>query len=775
MSAKSVGERSLRRAAREFCSSPVSARTIVPFPVRLLPKDTTPVMSAPALRLLFPLLLCTLAAGADSISEPRIERLFRPTLGERMALSADGRYLAYTQHTGTDLLIIVMDLDHPEKKVRIIADEDRPILHSQEKNRAQLRFLEWSAGHRLVFAPTIETIMPAASRPSADFIAASDPEAREFLAGIPPPEPIVIGPILAVDADGSNGRHLIEATDFQFPVTNPLNAAGLDPLRTPRPEILGFDPRDRNSLLLEIRKVYNAVVPTVTEVHRLDVQTGQHTESSRETGPGRFVYDQTGLPRISRESSYGGDSSFLYRTPQSDRWFKLPEPPGAGAAVSFVITPKTYFGERAIPLGFDFDPNVLIYAANVGRDTYGIYGLDLTTRQRTSITLEHPYRDLVSLDARIPSPALVFDKFRHHFAGIRAVAPRPFTVWVDAELAEVQRAVEAQLPRRTATILEWSEDRTRFLVQVTGGTEPGRTYLFQRPEGLMVELMRQAPWLPTAELHDTAFFEFTGPGGAPLTGYLTLPRHPRLNPPPLLIWFAPGLPPKPHPEFDRQAQVFADMGFIVCRLNHRGVLGLGAKSRDALRRDPDHTPAEDAMAAVEWIASHHRIDRKRVATYGEGFAAHLAMRATQLYPQAFRCVVAVDPIINLQSWLQPPADASGPPTFEQVTTRLFLEYNGASVHRLAVTTHPEDLNAPVFVLTRTAPRGSMDSILAAGIAQLRSQLRQRDLPCVTVTYNDDFVQGLPVARARVYRELEEFFNLNLYNYNVKIGPTREVK
>lgn len=31
------------------------------------------------------------------------------------------------------------------------------------------------------------------------------------------------------------------------------------------------------------------------------------------------------------------------------------------------------------------------------------------------------------------------------------------------------------------------------------------------------------------------------------------------------------------------------------------------------------------------------------------------------------------------------------------------------------------------------------------------------------------------ARLRVYRQLEEFFNLNLYNYNVKVGPTKEVR
>lgn len=37
------------------------------------------------------------------------------------------------------------------------------------------------------------------------------------------------------------------------------------------------------------------------------------------------------------------------------------------------------------------------------------------------------------------------------------------------------------------------------------------------------------------------------------------------------------------------------------------------------------------------------------------------------------------------------------------------------------------------------------------------------------------IYGDGFARAGVYRALEEFINLNLYNYDVKIGPTRAVR
>jgi dipeptidyl aminopeptidase/acylaminoacyl peptidase len=257
-----------------------------------------------------------------------------------------------------------------------------------------------------------------------------------------------------------------------------------------------------------------------------------------------------------------------------------------------------------------------------------------------------------------------------------------------------------------------------------------------------------------------------------------------LNPPPLIIWLAPGLPPEPHGwsssirealPFDPQTQVLADMGFVVCRLNNRGVLGLGARHRDALRRDPERGIGADALAAIDWIAQHHAIDRKRVALLGTGFAGHLAVRATQLHPEAFRCAVTFDPIFNLSAWVQPPPDSNRPVTFAQQISVIYLGGEGARLRKLEVTAHADELVAPVFIAHPIVAKSDSERTLAAGVAALQSQLKRRHIPCEVVEYYDDFANGLPVARAQLYRRLEEFLNLNLYDPRVKIGPTRVVK
>ncbi len=405
-----------------------------------------------------------------------------------------------------------------------------------------------------------------------------------MIASIPRLATRYIAPVMAVDADGGNPVDL-EKKVFRDLLDHADST--VDP-RTFVPELLGFAAgKQRDQLQVEFRGD-KAGIPTT--LFRVNVETRKYTRVHQEAGVGMLTYDWAGEPRLrSFSDRFSATTSFEYRSSQSKHWGPLPSPSVEGVEARFTVEPANYFGSRNMALGIDFDPSVLLYASNVGRDTFGIYGMDVRTRQRTALVLEVPNRDLVALDTSLATSPLVFDSFREKLVGVRTdFGPRPLSVWLDEDLARVQRSVESKFPDRSVEVLQWNEARTRFLLRTSGGTDPGSIYILRRPENSMTELTRAAPWLAEKDLHETKFFDFAAPNGARLTGYLTLPHAPRLSPPPLIIWFAPGVPPQPHRAFDAQAQVLADMGFVVCRLNQRGVLGLGAEHRDALRRDFDH-------------------------------------------------------------------------------------------------------------------------------------------------------------------------------------------
>lgn len=705
-------------------------------------------------RPLLPLLTLLVAlalrvSGAETITEQRMEALFQPLLADSRDMSTDGRYFAYTARVGSELKIIVVDLDRMKVQTRITADEDRDVFQSKAKRPSRLRFLGWANDHRLVFAP--------------EFISTSTGG---------------IAPIMAVNADGTNPQQLSGNSTFVD-----VKDAKKPTLRESA-RISGFDAGpDHDQLLVE-----TVEFGTLTRF-RLDAETGAVKPLRTEGVPDKvsLVLDRSSQVRMNVADEGFGRSSFEYRPPDTSVWRKMPAPPEVTDPPGFAYSPATYFKERAIPLGFDYDPNVLLYASNVGRDTFGVYGLDLTTGRRTSLALELPDRDFAipatPVPARFSIPVvprgLIFDRFRATLVGAISEGSRRQTVWLDPQLAEVQRTLDARFPQFNVQLSQWNKARTRFIVDLVGGKDPGRTMLFSRPERRLSEIVSRARWLKSADLHETEYFEFTTASGVPLTGHLTLPRRPKVDSPPLVVWFARGLPSLPHPDYDAQAQVLADMGFVVCRLNQRGTLGYGAKFRDGLRDDMDRAATDDALAAVDWIARSNPIDRKRVITLGEGFAAHLALRATQLQPETFRCAIVFDPLIDLVSLVEPPVStktdpegfiASTPPSAANLVTEQFLQRGRDQLIPLQVTSHADEFSAPVFI-------GNFSPVTEARGAQtadLRRHLARRDLPCAVVEYEADFTYS-GSARARFYRAMEEFINLNLYAYGVKVGPTRVVK
>lgn len=587
--------------------------------------------------------------------DDRVAALFRPPLAEQMALSPDGHRVAYTTQVGKDLVIMIMNVEYSGPKLPVIVDEERSVAFSQDKERAQLRFLKWATVDRLVFSPTEHIVdLPSIALPTSG----SGPE---------PSDRMIYSPIMAVDADGGNPKVLIDANEFAFYPPEPSRAGGGDGTSfSPQPtrqisrhlDIVGFAPDNREELLIEARGIRRQVE---TERYSLNIRTGK------------------------------------YRS------------------------------------------------------------VDLSARPKAP-------------------PAQIVDEYRREVVGQRKNDVRPVIAWRDTSLAEIQRELERKFPRRTVEIVEWCEDRTRVLTRVTGGSDPGRVFVYQRPENLVLEIFRRAPWLNSGNLHDTRFFEFDAPDGAHLSGYLTWPDRPRLRPPPLLVCFPTGFPGRAQPEFDPEAQVFADLGFIVLRLNHRYVAGVKSEDRAALSSAIDRLSVQDALTAVDWIAERnpwHPVDRKRIATLGRGFGGYLALRALQLHPEVFRCGVAIDAPADLRPWLWPPPSfepALRPVLVNDLPRNLF-DAERTDWKRLSVVAQADALTLPVFLLVEPTRNPVIDTTTAELRAKLKALKRAPDF----LELDPGFGPGFPKARAATYRKIEEFFNLRLYDYDVRIGPVKEVK
>lgn len=441
-------------------------------------------------------------------------------------------------------------------------------------------------------------------------------------------------------------------------------------------------------------------------------------------------------------------------------------------------TPKEIAAARKVPVGWRM-PHLDILGFLPGDREQ----LVIETRGGHNLPAQHAV-DIRTGNVRLfggnwPSPPgepQVFDWFRLKVVGERQPAAHATTAWQDEELGRIQRELDEKFPRRAVEILDWTEHRTRVLVRVTGGSDPGRFFVFQRPEDLVQEILRCAPWLTAAKLHETRYFELAAPDGARLSGYLTWPKKPRHHPPPLLVVFPSGFPGRAQPAFDPEAQVFADLGYAVARLNHRSVAGVRAADLTALRAAPDRVAVDDVRLAIEWIAARHPdrpFDPKRIATLGRGFGGYLAVRALQLQPAMFRCGIAIDAPMDLRPWLRP-ADTGGaaaPPAAGRDIPAALIDHAEADWKKWSVLDQAEALTCPLFLLVEPARHPAVD----VSTGELRNRLQALGRTPDHLELDAGFAAAQPASRAIVYRKIEEFLALRLSDFGVKIGPAKEVE
>jgi dipeptidyl-peptidase-4 len=98
-------------------------------------------------------------------------------------------------------------------------------------------------------------------------------------------------------------------------------------------------------------------------------------------------------------------------------------------------------------------------------------------------------------------------------------------------------------------------------------------------------------------------------------------------------------------------QVWADAGFAVVVVDHRGTPGIAPSFEKVVHRrlgDLALADLTDALAAL--AGKHPDLDLDRVAMRGRGVGGWLAVLAVLRRPETFRCAVAEAPLVD---WLQP--------------------------------------------------------------------------------------------------------------------------
>ena len=168
-------------------------------------------------------------------------------------------------------------------------------------------------------------------------------------------------------------------------------------------------------------------------------------------------------------------------------------------------------------------------------------------------------------------------------------------------------------------------------------TETGERRTLYRSEVSLSELGLSAPELRT----------FSAADGETLYGAIY--RPPGAGPHPLLLAVYGG----PHAQtvldawglsVDLRAQYLAQQGYLVLKLDNRGMAGRGLAFEAHLHRQMGTIEVDDQSAAVEQLAAEGLVDRDRVGVYGWSYGGYMTVMSMLRRPDLFKVGVAGAPV-----------------------------------------------------------------------------------------------------------------------------------
>lgn len=207
--------------------------------------------------------------------------------------------------------------------------------------------------------------------------------------------------------------------------------------------------------------------------------------------------------------------------------------------------------------------------------------------------------------------------------------------------ATLYRRLNAAFPGRSATILQATPDRRKFLVGVGGSDKPMDVYFFDADAKTASLVSETMPWLSSRTFAPATALRAKSRDGFEIEAYLTLPPGAKGKVP--LVLFPHGGPIGVRNDryFDPEVQIIASLGYAVLQVNFRGSEGFGTAFRKAGERSYGTAIEDDIDAALAAALAQYPLDPDRICAVGASYGGYSAMVTAIRWPGRLKCVVSM--------------------------------------------------------------------------------------------------------------------------------------
>jgi dipeptidyl aminopeptidase/acylaminoacyl peptidase len=238
------------------------------------------------------------------------------------------------------------------------------------------------------------------------------------------------------------------------------------------------------------------------------------------------------------------------------------------------------------------------------------------------------------------------DPYTNRVVGAEAEGERP--VWFDDELGRQQASLEVTFPDESPTILDWSQDRSRFIVQTERNDRAPLFYLFDAQERTANELASTYPALERTTLPARLPYSYVARDGVDIPGYLTRPLGVE-GPVPLVLLPHRGPVGRDVDGFDWLAHFVASRGYAVLQPNYRGSDGYGRAWEEAGYGGwGNGVMQQDLTDGVAALVAAGIADPQRVCIVGASYGGYAALAGAAFTPELYRCAVSINGVADLR-------------------------------------------------------------------------------------------------------------------------------
>jgi dipeptidyl aminopeptidase/acylaminoacyl peptidase len=410
--------------------------------------------------------------------------------------------------------------------------------------------------------------------------------------------------------------------------------------------------------------------------------------------------------------------------------------------------------------------SVYLWTSKGDRDQIELVRLDLDRGE--SAGTELVARDPLNRAGPVPAN-FIFSDAKGELLATEYTDERQRYYFIDKRLESDYRWLQKQLPGKEIALDTRTNDEQVWMVNVSGDTEPGGTYLFDRRSRKLAFQYRILEDLPRAALAEMRSVHYPSSDGLDIPAFLTLPKG--VSPRSLPLVVMPHGGPWGHVAwgYDEWAQFFANRGYAVLEPNFRGSAGLGKAFENAGDRERGRKMQDDLTWGVKYLIGLGTVDPKRVGIFGLSYGGYAVLAGVTFTPDLYAAAVDFNGTSNLLHLVQ------GQPTgsIEEYYARVGDPRTAEGLDLLkeySPALHSDKIKAPLMVI-----QGANDSAQQRSDAeQIIVSLRDRGVPVKYLLVPDEgHVFAQPLNKIAMFTAVEQFFAKYLGGRN-QAGASPEV-